>query len=116
MKLNSYIVKDHPIKSSQYSVPETKAEILKRTANTVVYFEKTIAPQWVITTVIYDYSGCDYKDVQEHNSISTTRQGIITINNDPLPLSDDCIKRTYSYTYINACFVSKDPNYNPYFN
>ena len=112
-----YIVKEeNPDNGFDYDIPETKAEILKINANTVVYFKETIAPQWVITTVSYDYSDCDYKDVQEQNSISTSRQGIITASNDPLPLSDDCIKRTYSYTYVNACFISKDPNYNPYFN
>ena len=112
-----YIVKDYKgtVPNSKYTTAESKEEILKTSANTVVYFKGPIAPQRVITTVSYDYSGCDYKDVQEQNSIiSTSRQGIITANNDPLPLSDDCIKRTYSYTYINACFVSKDPNYNPY--
>ncbi len=93
----------------QYDIEETKEKILEIDDNIVVYFIGPIAPRQYITTFTYDYSGC--KDGANPDEIQRTLNGGGTVGEIDL---DPCIKKIYTTTVVEACFVSKDPNFNPY--
>ncbi len=105
-----YIVKDHPITIYQYSEEETTAKIIATDAETLVYFIETIAPRRYVTTWYYDYSDCKGgANPDQIQSMGGANAGNLV--DTPVP---DCAKKVYTTEVIEACFVSKDPNYEPY--
>ena len=108
-KQSCLIVKDHPVGSIyDYNKYEVKSNIEFLNDNTVVYFEKPIAPRRYYTQTTYDYSNCDNNlDPIEREPIN------IRFSEDNADMYD-CPRIRYTTRAINACFVSKDINYNPY--
>ena len=110
-KLSCFIVKDHPEGTTfDFSIAETKQEILKMNPTTVVYIFREIAPKLQRTTVSYDYSDCGGGGDAGFNEFVDINH----IDGSTIDPDDPCIRRIYTTTFVNACFVSKDSNYNPY--
>ncbi|NVK51602.1 MAG: hypothetical protein HWD85_01615 [Flavobacteriaceae bacterium] len=127
-----YIVKDHGIVSYRYGISEVKNIILQMDINVPVYINKFIAPRRYVTTTTYDYSDCggggniplinnnqntllDTKANKQLLNIYNKNGIQFTKNLTPIiPDDEDCVKEITTTTTINACFISKDPNYNPY--
>ena len=91
-----------------YTIEETKNEILKTPSYIAVYIAGDIAPRRYITNTIYDYSNCnDNFEPIEREPINIR----ISEEDDDMY---DCPRVVRTTRTIDACFVSKDPNYNPY--
>lgn len=108
-KESCFIVKDHPDGIIfDFSKYEVKSNIDFISSNTVVYFDGDIAPRRYVTNTIYDYSNCN------DNLEPTVREPIdIRISEDDADMYD-CPRIKYTTRTINACYISKDTNYNPY--
>jgi hypothetical protein len=107
-KVSCYIVKEeNPILSSHYSIEETKQEILKIHQNTAVYFSGPIADKQSRTTVTNDHSEC----IGSSGANELIVMGSLT-EADVAP-NAPCIRKIYTTTLINSCFVSRDINFVP---
>ncbi|NVK53065.1 MAG: hypothetical protein HWD85_09035 [Flavobacteriaceae bacterium] len=139
-KYSCYIVKKHPDNSVyDYTVEETRNLILQTASNTPVYFEKYIAPRWYQTTTTYDYSDCSngkpilpkvnnssnklniqskdktskfsvFLNGKKMNKKKVNKQDFVQF----IPNDEDCAKEVTTTTLMSPCFISKDPNLNPY--
>lgn len=112
-KVSCFIVKDHPTNTSpsfNYTIQETKQQILNTHQNTAVYFIGPIAPKQPRTTVTNDYSDCAGTGTTSPNELmvfGSQNAGTVAPN-------DPCIRKVYTTSLVNSCFVSKDINLNPY--
>lgn len=108
-KESCFILKDHPDGATfDYNKYEVKSNIVFANDNTVVYFEGFIAPRRYYTQTNYDYSNCN-------DNLEPIEIGLENIRiSESEESMYDCPRITYTTRAINACFISKDTNYNPY--
>lgn len=110
-KRSCFIVKEHPDDVVfNYTVVETRHEILNMNATTIVYIRERIAPKLQRTQVSYDFSDCGGGSDSGFNEFVDINH----IDGNTIDLDDPCVRRIYTTTFVSACFISKDANYNPY--
>lgn len=121
-----FIIKDHPDGILfDFSIDETRSEIINTFELTAVYIRGPIVPQRIVDRTTYDYSNCDGNDLDElgfQNDNSINNLNVIanpdsSLNNSNtanLDDIDDCPIINNITTVVNGCFISKDSNYNPY--
>ena len=110
-KRSCFIVKEHPDDVVfNYTVVETRQEILNMNATTIVYILERIAPKLQRTQVSYDFSDCGGGSDSGFNEFVDINH----IDGNTIDLDDPCVRRIYTTTFVSACFISKDANYNPY--
>lgn len=95
-------------KNTHYNEIETKNIIPNMTP---VYIKKPIINKQPIVTVTYDYRDCGGSS---NNGGFDELTNVDKINGNNLDPSDPCIRKIYTTTDVDACFYSKNPNYNPY--
>ena len=114
------IVKDHPNGMIfDFTTEETKEEVLKVNKDIAVYITGDIVPKKYTNQIIYDYSNCDEDDglldVQNRSIKKVSNQ---TLNKGITPIEEDngnnCPRVITNTIITDACFISKDSNYNPY--
>lgn len=98
-------------KSLHYNEIETKDLILNTPILNPVYIRGPIASKLLRITVTNDYTNCtgNSSDGGLNELININK-----INGNNIDPNDPCIQKIYTTSYIDACFYSKDFNYNPY--
>lgn len=96
-----------------YSEAEVKEIILTKGVYVPVYFVKPIAPKQLRSYISYVPVDCDDSDASD---IIVQRQGKKTQSKAGSGTggSKDCLKKVITTVLVDACYVSKDPNFNPY--
>lgn len=107
---NCFILKDHPSGTTfDFNIQEVKGKIESLNDNTVVYFNGPIVPRRYVTQTAYDYSNCN-DDVEFSENIHDVNIHANLDDDD----SFECPKIITTTIALNACFISKDINFNPY--
>jgi hypothetical protein len=114
-KESCFIITKYPDGSLGYTPAEAKNKILSVYDNIAVYLLGDIAPRQYITQTTYDYSACGGGGVMETSTNTSKDKTLMQGAKVAIADDDDCVQLVYTLTTLNACFHSKDPNYDPYY-
>lgn len=112
-KYGFFIMKKNPMTSVvDFNELEIQSLILQTNIDTPVYFTGTIGPVYE-TSLEQEYYNCN----EGTTATKSKSKDIILFGKAPIEDEEvgDCVRYVYVYTPIYQRFISKYPNYNPYF-